>query len=128
MKLFNFSEIKTGLGMVIISVSMTSFISVHSVLTSMRLKKDLSEGNQTKWHLEKGYIQFLMSLKLKHANQKPNHQHFLPVLTSMRLKPAGHRLIIRLSTDVTGDGHEFNFNEIKKGPFRVPPGYDFKGI
>ena len=45
----------------------------------------------------------------------------------MRLKPAGHRLIIRLSTDVTGDGHEFNFNEIKKGPSRDPPGWRFQG-
>ena len=46
----------------------------------------------------------------------------------MRLKTAGIRPRRQLATGSTAAGHEFNLNEIKKGPSRASPGGIFKGI
>ena len=46
----------------------------------------------------------------------------------MRLKTAGIRLRRQLATGSTAAGHEFNLNEIKKGPSRTYKGRIFKDI
>ena len=91
-------------------------------------KQHEPEYNDSKWHLEKGSIQFLISSKVKYASPEQDHQHFVPVLTSLRLKTAGIWSRSQLSTGYTAAGPEFNLTEIKKGPSRASPGGIFKGI
>lgn len=94
-------------------------------LISMRLK---TAGTRRLTIVNDILIQFLISSKVKYASPEPDHKHFIPVLTSLRLKTAGIWSIRQLATGSTAAGPEFNITEIKKGPSRASPGGIFNGI
>jgi hypothetical protein len=67
-------------------------------------------------------------LKVKYASPEPDQQPFIPFLILLKLKTAGVKTLIRLSTGYTVTWREFNFTEIKNGPSRASPGRIFKSI